>query len=405
MKITVIGQGYVGLPIAVSAAEVGHTVGGFDIDAVKINNLKEGITDTPDISPQKILGLQSEKKLFFSDAIEDHKQSSIFVIAVPTPLNDRMEPELRYLIRACELLAKIVKPGDLLINESTSYIGTLIELIKPTIEKLSGIKELDFVAAPERIDPGNKKWNIQNTPRILAGTTNQSTARALEFYESFCDNVIVVSKPEVAEAAKLIENTFRQVNIALINEFTEVARKYNISAHETVAAAATKPYGFMPFYPSIGVGGHCIPIDPTYLIYSANNVNEKSEIIKLSNNMNLSMIKKVVSRIEFELGGNLKDRRIQIAGITYKPNIADIRESPAILLINELEKLGAEVLFCDPYVKKLDSKVSEELSSDIDLGLIVTPHKEFDFLIWKKSNKKVFDLSATSKNFGWPKFL
>lgn len=405
MKITVIGQGYVGLPIAVCAAEVGHTVGGFDVDSFKIKNLKVGITDSPDISSQKILGLQSEKKLYFSDAIEDHKQSTVFVIAVPTPLNDSMEPELKYLMSACELLSKIVKSGDLIINESTSYIGTLNELIKPTIENLSGVKDLDFVVAPERIDPGNKKWNVQNTPRILAGTTNKSTKRALEFYESFCDDVIVVSKPEVAEAAKLIENTFRQVNIALINEFTDVARKYNISAHEAVMAASTKPYGFMPFYPSIGVGGHCIPIDPTYLVHSANKVNEKSEIIGLSNKINLTMVKKVVSRIEFELSGNLKGRRIQIAGITYKPNVADVRESPALLLINELEELGAEVIYSDPYVEKLNSKSSQPLSSDIDLGLIVTPHKEFDFSIWKKSNNKVFDLSATSKDFGWPKFL
>ena len=317
MKITVIGQGYVGLPIAVSAAEVGHTVGGFDVDSLKIKNLKEGITDSPDISSQKILSLQSEKKLYFSDAIEDHKHSTVFVIAVPTPLNDSMEPELKYLMSACELLAKIVKSGDLVINESTSYIGTLNDLIKPTIENLSGVKELDFVVAPERIDPGNKKWNVRNTPRILAGTTNQSTSRALEFYKSFCDNVVVVSNPQVAEAAKLIENTFRQVNIALINEFTEVARKYNISAHETVSAAATKPYGFMPFYPSIGVGGHCIPIDPTYLVHSANNVKGNSEIIRLSNQINLSMLKKVASRIVFELGGNLVGKRIQIAGITY----------------------------------------------------------------------------------------
>ena len=405
MKVAIIGQGYVGLPIAISAAEAGHNVGGFDINSSKINNLKKGISDSPDVSPEKIIEFQHQKKIFFSDKIEDHKQSTIFVISVPTPLDDNLKPELKYLNSACELLAKIVKPGDLIINESTSYIGTLNDLIKPTIENLSGVKEIDFVVAPERIDPGNKNWNIRNTPRILAGITNQATDRAVKFYESFCDNVIVVSNPHVAEAAKLLENTFRQVNIALINEFSEVARKFDISAHETVSAAATKPYGFMPFYPSIGVGGHCIPIDPAYLIYSANRVSESTEIITLSNQINLSMLKKIVSRIKLELGGNIVGRRIQIAGITYKPNIADIRESPALLLISELEDLGADVIYSDPFIAKFNWRESQPLSSNIDLGLIVTPHDVFDFSIWKKSNSKVFDLSATPKNYGWPKFL
>lgn len=405
MKVSIIGQGYVGLPIAIFAAEAGHNVGGFDIDSLKIRNLKKGVSDSPDVSSEKILELQFQKKIFFSDKIEDHEQSTIFVIAVPTPLDDNLKPELKYLRGACELLAKIVKPRDLIINESTSYIGTLNDLIKPTIENLSGIKEIDFVVAPERIDPGNKNWNIRNTPRILAGITNQATDRAVKFYESFCDNVIVVSSPHVAEAAKLLENTFRQVNIALINEFSEVAQKFGISAHETVSAAATKTYGFMPFYPSIGVGGHCIPIDPTYLIYSANRVNKSTEIVTLSNKINLSMLKKIVSRIKLELGGSIVGRRIQIAGITYKPNIADVRESPALSLINELEDLGAEVIYSDPFIAKFNGRESQPLSSNIDLGLIVTPHDVFDFSIWKKSNNKVFDLSATSKNYGWPKYL
>jgi UDP-N-acetyl-D-glucosamine dehydrogenase len=405
MKVAIIGQGYVGLPIAISAAEAGHNVGGFDINSSKINNLKKGISDSPDVSPEKIIELQHQKKIFFSDKIEDHEQSTIFVIAVPTPLDDNLKPELKYLISACELLAKIVKPGDLIINESTSYIGTLNDLIKPTIENLSGIKEIDFVVAPERIDPGNKNWNIRNTPRILAGLTIQATDRAVKFYESFCNNVIAVSNPHVAEAAKLLENTFRQVNIALINEFSEVARQFDISAHETVLAAATKPYGFMPFYPSIGVGGHCIPIDPTYLIYSANRVNKSTEIVALSNKINLSMLKKTVSRIKLELGGSIVDRRIQIAGITYKPNIADVRESPALLLFRELEDLGADVIYSDPFIAKFNGRESQPLSLNIDLGLIVTPHDVFDFSIWKKSNSKVFDLSATSKNYGWPKYL
>ena len=405
MYVTVIGQGYVGLPIAICAAEAGHIVGGFDIDTTKINNLKKGISDSPDIPLEKISDLQSQGKIHFSDNIEDQAQSTIFVIAVPTPLDIKLQPELKYLKSACALLAKIVKPGDLIINESTSYIGTLRDLVKPTIERLSGITEIDFVVAPERIDPGNKNWNVRNTPRILAGITSQATNKAVKFYESFCDTVISVSKPEVAEAAKLFENTFRQVNIALINEFSEVAQKYNISAHETVSAAATKPYGFMPFYPSIGVGGHCIPVDPTYLVYSANQVAVKTEIISLSNQFNLSVPKKVASRIKLELGGTITGKRIQIAGLAYKPDIADIRESPVLTLINRLTDLGALVTWFDELVQIDLPGRSTRLEFNIDLGLIVTPHSNINFAIWKENRVKVLDLSSSIKDYGWPKFL
>ena len=405
MKVTVVGQGYVGLPIAVCAAEVGYEVNGFDVDEKKIKNLKNGVTDSPEVSSVKILQLQSEGKINFSSNILDHIDSSIYIIAVPTPLDNNHEPELKYLKKACELIAKVVKPNDLIINESTSYIGTLRDLVKPIIQNLSGIENIDYAAAPERIDPGNETWSVYNTPRVIAGLTDQATRRTVDFYSDFCSVVKSVSKPEVAEAAKLLENSFRQVNIALINEFSEIANRFNFSAHEAVNAAATKPFGFMPFYPSIGVGGHCIPVDPSYLAFSAESVGVEAKFINLANLTNSTMPKIIAERIKILLDGDLSGKKIQIAGIAYKPNISDIRESPALDLINELKLLGASVSWHDPFVANFNNEQSCELSVNINLGLIITPHNQIDFSIWKESSIKVLDLSASSKNYGWPKFL
>ena len=405
MKVTVIGQGYVGLPIAVCAAEAGYTVGGFDIDEKKISHLESGISDSPEVSPEQILSLQAKGKLFFSSNIFDHKESSIYVIAVPTPLDESSKPDLSYLRNASESLATVVKSEDLVINESTSYIGTLRNFIKPIIEELSGLLDLEYAVAPERIDPGNTEWSIKKTPRNKAGIADQATKTAIKFYSSFCDLIYTVLKPEVAEAAKLFENTFRHVNIALVNEFSEITNKFNFSANEAIIASATKPFGFMPFYPSIGVGGHCIPVDPSYLAFSAEQVGIDSKFINVANHINFSRPKIVADKIRIQLGGDLIGKRVQIVGITYKPNISDLRESPALELITELKSLGAKVLWFDPYIETYNGESSQPLDPVIDLGLIVIPHDNIDFSIWKKSNTRVLDLSVNSKNFGWPKFL
>jgi UDP-N-acetyl-D-glucosamine dehydrogenase len=309
------------------------------------------------------------------------------------------------LEHACELISQVVSDGSLIINESTSFIGTLSQLIKPMIEKNSNSINLSYGVAPERIDPGNKSWDLKSTPRIVAGINETSTKKVVEFYSKFCSTVGVVSKPEVAEAAKLFENTFRQVNIALVNQFSEIASKFNFSTHEALDAASTKPYGFMKFYPSIGVGGHCIPIDPTYLIYSAKNVGAESSIVDIANEINLSAHKNVLERIKPILGGSIKDKKIQIVGIAYKPDISDVRESPALDLISELRIGGAKVSWHDPIVQTYNGEVSDPLSVEIDLGLIVTPHSKVDLTLWKKSELKVLDLSPNSQEFGWPKFL
>jgi UDP-N-acetyl-D-glucosamine dehydrogenase len=262
-----------------------------------------------------------------------------------------------------------------------------------------------FASAPERIDPANILWDISITPRLISGISHEAIEKSVQFYSSICKKITVVSSPEVAESAKLFENTFRQVNIALVNELSIITNKMGISAHEVVEAAATKPFGFMPFYPSIGVGGHCIPVDPSYLSFKAEQLGLKANFIDLANQLNRAMPKNVARKIQLELGGNLKNKRIQIAGVAYKSNVSDIRESPNLVLINELIQLGAEVSWFDPLVGSIGNQKSEPLDSQIDLGLIVSPHNDMDFSLWKNSGIKVLDLSANNVNYGWPKFL
>ena len=405
MNICVIGQGYVGLPIAIQAATAGHKVYGFDIDSAKIEKLKLGVTTSPEVSRDKILALQKSNKISFLTELPDNLSIEVFVIAVPTPLNEYREPELKMLENACLTVAKFVQSDTLIINESTSYIGTLRNFIYPLIENNSSSINLRYAVAPERIDPGNNVWHLENTPRIISGLDEIAIDQAVKFYSTFCSKIYRVDKPEIAEAAKLIENTFRQVNIALVNELSEVASKFNFSLHDAINAAATKPFGFMPFYPSIGVGGHCIPVDPAYLSYSARQVGVESKFIDLANATNLLMPAKVVSRIESQLNHKIKGMNIQIAGIAYKTGISDIRESPALELIKVLESKGSRVTYHDPLVSNWEHLYSEPLRTDIDLGIIVTPHAQIDFSIWKESRTKVIDLSLSSNNYGWPKFL
>jgi UDP-N-acetyl-D-glucosamine dehydrogenase len=405
VNVTIIGQGYVGLPIAVCAAENGFKVTGYDSDTLKISRLKSGVTDSMDIGKDKLLNLQSQGNLQFESELDEKTISEIFIIAVPTPLDRSGKPDLSMLENACLTISKFVKQNALVINESTSYIGTLRNFIKVKIEEYSGITNIDYAVAPERIDPNNKKWSIQNTPRIVSGLTDIATERAFDFYSKFCSQVHKVSKPEVIEAAKLFENSFRLVNISLVNELSELANKFNFSIHEVVASASTKPFGFMPFYPSIGIGGHCIPVDPSYLRYSAETVGVEINLINQANKINSNMPNYIATRIKSIFGGDLKDKTIQLAGITYKPNVSDLREAPALELIEILEKFGAIVTWYDPLVGVYGKEKSTPLSKDIDMGLIVTPHEGFDFSIWHSEKIKVLDLSANSNDYGWPKFL
>jgi UDP-N-acetyl-D-glucosamine dehydrogenase len=404
-EIIVIGLGYVGLPLAVTAAKNGYQVTGFDIDVTKVKKLKIGVSEISDIAEYDLLDLQEKGYLKLVNSLPSFTDPSIFVIAVPTPLDSNRDPELSYLKDACVKISEVISDGSLVITESTSYVGTLTEFIKPIIEKFSKAMGLHFAVAPERIDPGNINWNLANTPRVIGGFANCCTELAINFYHTFCKEVIKVSSPEVAETTKLLENTFRQVNIALINEIAYLTKSFNISMHEVVDAAATKPFGFMAFRPGIGVGGHCIPVDPVYLTYSGDKNNVEMELVKLSNLKNQKQIHYVLNSVISEFNGCLIGKKIQIVGIAYKKNISDTRESPALELLNELRKLGALVTWHDPVVQEFKGEKSQNLQLDLDIGLIITPHDAIDFQIWGDNKFKVLDFSPGKQILGLPKFF
>ena len=404
MNLTVIGQGYVGLTVAISAAENGHVVFGLDLNEALVNNLLKGRSFVPGIDEERLFPLMKAGAYSPTTDEKSLENSEVIVIAVPTPLDLMRNPDLSYLEAATKLIAKNVNRTALVVNESTSYPGTLRNFIKPILDEASNQKFL-LAVAPERVDPGNLEWNIGNTPRVISGLNDEATSAAIEFYSTFCSNIYAAQNPEVAEASKLLENTFRQVNIALVNEFSEIANLIGFSASEAVKAASTKPFGFMPFFPSIGVGGHCIPVDPSYLRYAASKFGSMTKFIDLANQINLSTAESVARRIQDQFNGELKGVSIQLAGIAYKPGVPDLRESPALLLMEDLFKLGAKVTWCDPLVKEFNNSKSTPLDPNVDLGLIVTPHENIDFLIWKNAGTRVFDLSPNGKSYGWPKFF
>ncbi len=404
MKVAIFGQGYVGLTLSIAASEAGHKIIGFDINKNLIADLLRGSTHVPGIDPKNLSELIKSGHYLPTYDFSDVQGSEIIILAVPTPLDETRNPDLNLLKSAAELIAQKFANNALIVNESTSYPGTLRNVIKPILDK-SKLAVFQFASAPERVDPGNNKWILKNTPRVISGLDSEATDKAIEFYSTFCAEIYRAPSVEVAEASKIFENTFRQINIALVNEFSEIAYKIGFSAHEAIKAAATKPFGFMPFFPSIGVGGHCIPVDPTYLSYISKEFGMEAQFINLANEVNSIRPKKIALRIKDELGGSMLNKHIQIAGIAYKPDVSDLRESPALHLMDELTGLGAKVSWFDPLVQNYNNQKSEPLDPNIDIGLIVTPHSQIDFSTWKEANVKVLDLSANSVSYGWPKFL
>ncbi len=404
MKISIIGQGYVGQTLSIGASSAGHEVIGFDLNATLISDLAMGKSFVPGVEKKVLLKLISENRFLPTTSAKSITDSEIVVIAVPTPVDTNRKPDLLAVKEAAKTINKYLSSPALIISESTSYPGTLRNVIKPIVEENKG-NLFQFAVAPERVDPGNSNWNIGNTTRVISGLDDLATRKAVEFYSGFCSSIYEASSPEVAEAAKLLENTFRQVNIALVNEVSEIVSKIGISGTEVVNAAATKPFGFMKFYPSIGVGGHCIPVDPEYLSYFAHQQQVDSKLVDLANELNQGRVDQVISRIKKYLGKDLNGLRIQVAGIAYKTGVSDIRESPAIKLLEALENNHASVSWHDPLVQKIEDSSSANLSTEIDLGIIVTPHPEIDFTVWLNNRTRVLDLSVTEQEFGWPKFL
>jgi len=324
----------------------------------------------------------------------DISEAQIVVIAVPTPLDKERRPDLTFIEAACRTIGENLKTPALIINESTSFPGTVRNLIKPLVEKYSktAVEHL-YAISPERVDPGRTDWDQKNTPRLYAGLTPAATKKTREFYATFCDNLIEVSSPEIAEAAKLFENTFRQVNIALVNEFAQSAHALGIDVREVLEAADTKPYGFMKFSPSVGVGGHCIPVDPSYLAYVSAQNGVRATFIERANEVNLEMPKYIVRRVTKDNGGNLKGKKVLVIGLAYKPNVADTRESPSELLIAELKRHGAIVTWHDPIVITWQGENSSPLAG-ADIAIVATKHNVVGVDSILKSAPYVFDTTG-----------
>ena len=393
MKVSIIGQGYVGLTIALFASE-NYDVTGFDMDSEVVERLNQGyshIEGVPSSDLMRRLVSQQYRATVQSSEIAD---SDIVVIAVPTPLTSDRKPDLRFIESACMTIGQNLKKSALIINESTSYPGTLRNFIKPNIEKYSivGI-EHQYAISPERVDPGRTDFNQKNTPRLFAGLTPMASAMTKEFYSKFCDNLVEVTSPEVAEAAKLFENTFRQVNIALVNEFAQIAHSLGISVYETLDAANTKPYGFMKFTPSAGVGGHCIPVDPTYLAVIAEELGAPATFIRRANEVNLEMSKYIINRVVADHGGDLQGKSVLVVGVAYKPNVADVRETAAELVIQHLRSQGAVVSWHDDVVGNWKGESSAPLHG-ADIAVVVTKHDSVDEKKILSSAPYIFDTTG-----------
>ena len=391
MRVSILGQGYVGLSLAIASEKVGHQVIGFDVNSKLVAQLNSKISHVESITDQD---LALAKNYLATDNANEIDGSDIVIIAVPTPLTTERQPDLKYLLSACETIINSLKNKALIINESTSFPGTLRDLIAKSIEQGTGLKHL-YAASPERVDPGNSIWNQNNTPRLVAGLSDEATSKAIEFYGSFCSHVVPVTTPEVAEAAKLFENTFRQVNIAMVNELAQISHGLDIDVREVLAAAATKPFGFMKFNPSLGVGGHCIPVDPNYLSFAAENSGIEAAFINLANEINLEMPSYVANRIRNAVGG-LTNKKVLVAGLSYKANVADLRESPSLLLIDALKVLGANVHWYDPLVNSFDGAPEADLTSNaFDIAIFAVAHEVIDKSALQSCASYVFDCTGT----------
>lgn len=393
MKVAIIGQGYVGLTIAAFASQT-NQVFGFDNSQKVVDQLNQGISHIEGVESSSIKAAIDSGSYRASTKGSDIADAEVVVIAVPTPLTKERKPDLTYIESACKTIAENITKPVLVINESTSFPGTIRNFIKPLIESLSARKiEHLYAISPERVDPGRTDWDQKNTPRLYAGLSPEASKKTREFYSTFCDNLIEVSSPEVAEAAKLFENTFRQVNIALVNEFAQISHALGISVYETLAAADTKPYGFMKFNPSAGVGGHCIPVDPSYLAHAAEGLGVPATFIQRANEVNLEMPKYIVARVAADNGGTLAGKNVQVIGVAYKPNVADTRETPAELVIEELKRQGANVSWHDSVVGNWRRESSTPLGGS-DIAIVVTLHDAFEKKAVLASALYVFDTTG-----------
>ena len=391
-RIGVIGLGYVGLPLAVEFAKAGFDVTGFDVDQSKIAEINAGRSYILDVKTEDIAACVKAGRLRATTDMSKLGEMDAVDICVPTPLRKTKDPDMSYVVSAAEEIAKYIHPGMLIVLESTTYPGTTAEVLQPMFEARGLTVGEDFYLAfsPERVDPANEKFNTRNTPKVVGGTTPACSEVAAALYSVAVDTVVPVSSTQVAEMVKLLENTFRAVNIGLVNEIALMSHRMKIDVWEVIDAAKTKPFGFMPFYPGPGLGGHCIPIDPFYLSWKAKQSGFECRFIELAGHVNGSMPEYVVERISEALNTRKKavnGARIHLFGIAYKKDVSDMRESPALDILQLLHRRGAELSYTDPYVPSLQEgpvslrSIAEDAVDGIDCAVIATDHKAFDYAV------------------------
>jgi UDP-N-acetyl-D-glucosamine dehydrogenase len=405
MRAVIVGQGYVGLPLAVAAAGAGHDVVGVDLDERLVERLNNGDSPIGDVTHEDLRAALDSGRYRASTDISSVEGSDVTVLCLPTPYHDDA-PDLSFVEAGAASVGRHLRAGALVILESTTYPGTTEEVLVPLLEQASGLRagtDFDAVFSPERIDPGNRTFGLRNTPKIVGGLTSAGTRKAAEFYGSFVDEVHQVSHPKTAEMAKLLENTFRHINIALVNELAIICRDLGVDVWEVIDAAATKPFGFQPFYPGPGVGGHCIPVDPMYLSWRARQFGGSAKFIELARDVNNAMPMYCASRIQELLNDRRKPvngSRILVLGVTYKRDVADLRETPSVALMERLGQKGAELAYHDPHaptftVPGVGELKSVELDADtlatVDCVVVVTDHSAVDYARVRDLAPVVFD--------------
>ena len=378
--LAIIGQGYVGLPLAMAAVDAGWSVIGIEKSASRVDQLNSGSSPVEDISDTRLAKAIAANKFIASNDPATVSVASVVTICVPTPLDEARNPDLELLENATRDVAPHLSSGTLLVSESTSYPGTLRDVIIPIVNSLKSgdAGELFYASAPERVNPGDPVWDQKNTPRLVGGIDEESKKRALAFYNSICDSVVATSTPEIAEAAKILENTFRLVNIAMINEFTQLCSAQGINVHEVINAASTKPYGFMPFRPGVGIGGHCIPVDPLYLTWWARRGGQVASLVERSDEIANQMPIYVAERALALAKSPTVKPKVLILGVAYKPGVGDVRETPASALRAALVARGAEVAWVDPLVPLWEGTKPVSEAWDCDVAIVATNQPGLD---------------------------
>lgn len=405
-RIAVLGMGYVGLPLAVVFAEAGFEVTGIDPDTRKVNALNEGRSYIQDVPTEQVARLAADGKLKATADFSVLQDMDAVSICVPTPLRKTGDPDMSYILAATEELAKYIHPGMVIVLESTTYPGTTREVLLPALGTSHGLevgKDFFLAFSPERVDPGRKDWTTINTPKVMGGITPACSRVATAWYAQAIQTVHTVSSAEAAEMAKLLENTFRMINIGLVNEMAIMCERLGVDVWEVIEAAATKPFGFMKFTPGPGLGGHCIPIDPHYLSWKMKTLNYNAKFIDLASEINTNMPRYVVARLMDALNErekHLKNSKILVLGAAYKPDIDDLRESPALDVIGLLKEKGAQVSYHDPYAPSLKTHDGETMTSvpdllaacrEADAVVIITNHSSYDYPAILEASRFIFD--------------